>query len=922
MTFLQRVAAELWERHATSISEQIIVFPNKRAGQWFKSELAKISDLDFQAPACLSIEEFIENKSSYTIAGNLDLLLNLFQIYKKYVPEEDFEKFYKWGNLILSDFDEIDKYLIHTERLFRNLSAIKELESDEMPEPLQKEFWESVGSGINTMSERFIALWEIYRLTYYEFKKSLALRKSAYPGMCYREVAELFQSGKIAFNESKIVFVGLNALSRSEEIIIASLLETGSAEIFWDMDEYYISNPREESGNFIRRALKNLPTHNTLPPTDYLLKQKKRINIIGVPLQIGQAKSFGIEFRENIIKDKTSSKAIVLPDENLLLPVLHSLPKEVETLNITSGYPLKHTSLYSFLEIIFSLHNNYFPKLNSYYYKDVIQILNHPFITCTKDEDLIHYVNEIGKQNQIYILTNSLSFKSCLIANKIFKYTSHTKDFIQYLIEIINEILITVVEAKEDSLFTAEFIDLLSDLQSIVNPRINEISINVFIKLLKEDIGNKRINITKQEDNASLQVMGLLETRCLNFDTLFFLSVNEGILPANQKSHSYIPYDLRKAFGLPTSDEQDALFSYYFYRLIQGANEIFLFYNAETGSKGEEKSRYIRQIEQYLSKENNRIELIYKNFTLPIVTYASQTILIKKDDNFFNFINAKNEKTGISPSLLSGYYTCPLQFLLKSSIELSPLNEVTEEWEAGEFGDFFHKLMELIYYDMDNEMIYPEFLKEKKSQVHDLLQVVLANNIKSSSEYNQNRNSLMIDTLKILADKTLDADIQYAPFRLIALELEQKVNLTTNNYDFPTINLVGKIDRIDEKDGNFRIVDYKTGIVDKLSFNYRDNEKLAKENKEAFQTLFYSYIFLRRNESIQDINPVIMPLRKVAEGYKQVNSGILFNREEMKEFEIVLTELIQNVLNSEEPIRQTEEMLTCAYCDYRHICLR
>jgi hypothetical protein len=924
MIFLPKVASDCWAKFGPGISQYVFIFPNKRAGGWFLNELSAVVNEPILAPDCLSIEEFIERNSGLKIAEPLQQLLILFQVYRKYQPGEEFEKFYNWGNLILTDFNDIDKYMVNAERLFRNLSAIKELEASDLPEPLQQEFWETVHDEIpGLLHHRFIELWEVYRQVYYDLKAELSAKGMAYAGMCYREAAERSMRGELAVDAPHYIFVGFNALSKAEETIVATLLNAGKAAIYWDADEYYLDNPREEAGYFIRRAMENLPAHDRLPASKSLETAQKNIHIIGVPLQVGQAKAFGVEMRQFLKPDEHNTTAIVLPDENLLLPILHALPEDTQHLNITAGYPLQHTAVYAFLEAVLSLQHNYHPADLSFYYKDVLLILSHPFIQCRNHEAIAAIIKNIEQYNRVFIRVSELQLEECPLTRIIFRQITDANTLANYFREIICDIKAHSKLPGNDPVFFSEFERILSYLQSVVANGITDINTNTWVRLYREAVRNAKIPLTEQSENG-LQIMGLLETRCLDFDKVFILSVNEGVLPANKKGHSYIPFDLRKAFNLPTADEQDSLYAYYFYRLIQGAKDIYLFYNAETGTKGEEKSRYIRQIEQYLAKANADIQLQYRYYTLPIITREAQPIVIQKDEKFFEeFIN-RSDKNGISPSLITSYYVCPLQFLFNYTIRLRPLEEVTEEWEASDFGQFFHSLMEEIYKDKIGQLITEDFILEKMQMLDRILRQVFSTYERARTGATQDRNSLMVETLKILAEKALEADLEYAPFTLVALEAENKAELEIDNYDYPKVTLLGKIDRIDLKEGQYRIVDYKTGFVDKLSYNYdelSEGNLLNKENKEAFQTLFYSYLFLRNNDQ-DSITPTLLPLKKVVDGYKEVNVGKAFDRSEMQKFEIRLKEVIQNILNKEEPIRQTADTMTCRYCDYRHFCLR
>lgn len=925
-SFLERVAADIYAKLGGEPGQAVIIFPNKRPAAYLIQALSDMIIEPIEAPAIFSIEEFIASHSTYRLPDTLELLFQLYEVYKKYRPEEDFDRFYGWGNMLLRDYDEIDRYLVDTKALFSNLSAIKELEQSFMPTEEQKLFWDSFGEGDNsTLQSRFIELWDVVSRVYTDYRQHLHEQSLAYVGMCYRQVAELAQADSKVFSAKKYIFVGFNALSKSEEVIIQSLLDHGKALIYWDADNYYIQNRREEAGHFIRKSLKSLRNYNQQLFIDSLATEKKVIHIVGVPLQVGQAKTLGAELKNYYQHlQEPVRTGIVLPDENVLLPVLHALPELSEKISVSAGYPLKLTAFFSLIENVISLQDNYNYETGSYYYKDVISILTHSLIRDAVAEEVQSLLKDIEKYQWIYISQQELNkYSKTETLRIIFEPVKNTGALISYFNRILQELRKNSKrQAPDESIYLEEFKGVFEYLSTFLMRQRIDVSKAIFLRLLREAVSNRKIALS--EDAAhSLQVLGMLETRCLNFDTVFFLSVNEGVLPASKKSSSYIPYDLRKAFGLPTSDEQDALYAYYFLRLVQGAKEVFLIYNSETGSRGEEKSRYIRQIESFLQKENPNLELHYRYYSLPLRNQPAQAITIQKDKTYYDALRDKNSRNGLSPSFISSYYTCSLKFLLQHIVQLNPQEEVSEDLEAAEFGTFFHAVMEEIYKGLIGETVTADTLEKTRNSLSLIMDKVMKTYSASRQENLLGRNSLALETIRVLVEKALEKDIAYAPFKILSTEKLLQYDLAFDDPEFPMIRLQGTIDRVDEKEGTVRIVDYKTGHVTRKYFNYTEpEEQLSPENKEAFQTLFYTWLY-HKNYHTTQLQPTLLALRKVAEGYITVNAkdGPL-NAGNFDDFEKKLKETIAAIFDHERLISQTDDHVFCSFCNYNNICLR
>jgi len=923
-SFLNLVAKDVLGRLTGRLKNCVVIFPNKRPIAYFLDALVQYGVPAEEVPTFYSIEDFINELATTKQVENIDLLFILYKLYLKHYPESDFDEFFGWGNLMLSDFDDIDRYLVDADKLLKNVSAVKDLEKNFMADVfMPEEFLMPLNpDDEHYLENRFRETWQIYAKTYHDLKAELKKQNLAYAGMNYREVAEKLASGAIKPGADTYIFIGFNALSKAEETIIQTLINQNKALIYWDADRYYIDNEREDSGHFIRKHASQLSGYNPQLFTDQLAKARKNIEIIGVPLHVGQAKALGIELKKHLNQANYGSTAIVLADENLLVPVLYALPEETGMLNITSGYPLQMSSLYGIFQACIHLQDNYQPGHHSFYHKDVLAILSHPIVRQTNDNGAKLLTEAIQLNQLIYISETFINGFDSALLNLFFKEISSTAQIDRWFREILAEMAnqVTDLESMENKAFK-NFDGIINQLAALSKSQDFELSKKTYLRLFKEKVYLSKIPLSEDHPDG-IQLMGMLETRCIDFDTVFILSVNEGILPAGNKHHSYIPFDLRKSFGLPTFDEQDNLYAYYFYRLLQRSSQINLIYNSETGSGGEEKSRYIRQIEYFLPKANPNVMITHRFYSLPLKTQTAGKIIIKKEEAYFNALKAKN-KTGISPSFISAYYICPLQFLFNKVMNLPEKEEVVEDLEARHFGLLFHALMERSYEGLKGEMLTKEIIEQRKARLVLDMDWVLDKIHKTQKENILQKNSLLVETVKVLAEKTLEADILHAPFKLIDMEVRADYRMPFHLPGFEQIYLKGIIDRIDEKDGITRIVDYKTGAVKSRDFNFRLPEtELMKDNKEAFQTIFYGYLYHHANPGVK-LQAAIMPLKEVVKGYIKINENDRpFGSNDFMVFEDKLKSILLTILAPEKPVIQAEDQNICAYCSYNNICMR
>lgn len=938
------MAGELFSIYGNDISALQVIFPSRRAGLYFKKHLSAMINTPIWSPVTCGISEFIKENSDHLIADDLTLIFELYEVYKEYAEEVTFDKFYPWGEIILRDFDEIDKNLAEADYLFRILKEHKKVEEDfeynvaDLDEFYR--FWNSFSEkDITGLQDEFIKTWEILGKVYHKFRERLAGKNICYEGMAYRRLYEKVRTRSFTPGSKKLIFAGFNQLNKCEEGIIRGLLEQKIADVYWDADKYYIDDKLQESGKFLRENFVNLGLNEPEWIENTLAESAINIRMIGSPLEVSQAKVLGSELEK--LKQAGSSKtAIILPDDSLLMPVLRSLPGNIEAINITMGYSFKNSLLYSLFELLrdLALNSRGEGKSKEFYHKDIIAVLLHPYIRETAPDIINNVINSISKRNVIYASAGYLgSFFSAPIdiTDSVFTPVQTANESYGYLAGIIVKLSESINKNSHSNIYEREFLNKasteLNRIKDIIDKYTAEIENETFWNILLEN--SKRMKIPfSGEPLEGIQIMGMLETRSLDFDNVFILSVNEGILPAEMSTSSFIPFALRKAFKLPVSEDTEADYAYYFYRLLQKAKNVTLIYNTETGviSAGE-KSRFIMQVESELALKNKRITLQNLLLEGDIELPQRKEITIQKTPKVLEQLKKQKQ---YSATTLSSYINCPLQFYFKKAAGLREEEEVEEYFSAAAFGNIFHQLMDILYRDDVGKEISEELMNEKaaffSSNYDDLWKKACEEltEYKEFAKIKQGKNLLYKSVIKKLISSVLNNDRNEVPFKIIELETsaERKVSLNING-EVTEVTLYGRLDRVEIKDGITRIIDYKTGTVDSA----RQNSKITDIDhvnrifsdiklKENFQQLFYASLYLHQNKNSKLIIG-IYPLKKIS-------GGVFWFEEEPipadknKLFEDNLTSLLKKIFDKETAFTQTTDLNHCKYCPYISICYR
>jgi len=981
-SFLYDTAKQIIERPLTSGEKCCFVFPNKRTAMFFRKYYGELTGKSSWMPDMFTIEAIIKRFTKTTVPDKLTLLFDMYAVAKDVLSnsqnnsdsEYSFDKFYFLGEILLNDLNEIDSYLVDIELLFKNIQNFEEIEAsynfftDEQKEII-KNFWLSFSAENSSDEKRkFIDLWEKIPVIFQRFREKLSLTNYGYTGLLYRKMAEQIDNDTLPHQAfQKYIFIGFNALNKSEKKLFAFLQKMNKAEFFWDTDAYYQFDEKQEAGLFLRENF-TLFSQQKYPVPANFAKAEKNITLIGVPLSVGQAKIIPTLLNNLGLADNTeevcNNTAVVLADENLLFPVLHAIPTDVEKINITMGYPLKATSLYALLDGYLSMQR--FLKISGslkpeYYFKDVLNLLRHPSIWNKEKEKALSIIEVIEKENLVYVPITEVEKVNSPLLNLLFEPVSLTDKGSELLNRILN-ILFALYSGKSfenqngNSPLENEYIyqvyTNVKRIREVLESKAIAANFDITMKLLIQILEGITIPFTADALNG-LQVMGVMETRGLDFQNVIVLGANEGIFPSSGKAPSFITESFRNAFELPVLKQQDSIFAYLFYRILQRAKNITITYNNVTGNsvKGE-ISRFVLQIlyesgldikhlqfkQDFVPSEKKDISIIKDEH----VKKSLQRYLLYTKENLYDGVLRENKE--FSASSLSSYMECKLRFYFQYVAEIRNIPSVEEEITPATLGNIIHHCIEEIY----NEIIRPKQLKsvtaqdidDFKTRIDEFINKAFAHQYKvDDGSFQFKGNQLIIrEVVKKHIQNILQVDRRYAPFEISSLEGFAKSEITINVENrSETARLKGFIDRIDKKDNVFRIVDYKTGSVGKRfpSVEVLFTEAAVKSDyKAVFQTFFYGILAKTKFKNhAQSIYPVIYDVRAMYDDQFNPNLYRKQGRDEemvnelnfndfLNEYEVFLSQLISEIFDVQVPFNQTENTDNCEYCSFKQICGR
>lgn len=940
-SFLSEVVSSLYDRMGDDISSLNIVLPSRRAGLFLSDSLSEIAHRPLWQPRFVSVGEIMEEVAGVRCCDNIKLVTELYKIYSRY-HGDSFDSFYFWGEMLLSDFSQIDKYLIDADMLFANISDLREMESHAYLTPEQMEvisrFWRnfSAAGEFSQEKERFWAIWRTLSTIYHQYREALLSQGLAYEGMVHRMAAERIASDSailLGDGNTKYIIAGFNALSECEKRIFSWLDKGGRAEFFWDYDDYYVNNADNEAGFFLRDNLKRFPATDSGTITHDHFKASKDIVAVCAPSDSMQCKYVYTFLQELIDKGISPGKetAIVLTDETLLQPVLHSIPEAISSVNVTMGYPLRQTTAYSFLERLLSLQSH---KKNTsdgrvlFYHSDVTGLLNHPYV---QEYDAIaadRLLDKVKLSQRAYIVSTVFALGN--IGGELFRGIASWQDMALYLRTVFS--LIGRREAMGESVSRRrELFSLIMDnicqVENSLAASGLEISVGVFLSLLRRVLQGIRIPY-QGEPLEGIQIMGILETRNLDFENVLLLSANDDTFPGNTAvGSSFVPYNLRYAYGLPTPQHHDGVYAYYFYRLLQRASNVHIAYSSMSDDKNTgEPSRYIYQLE-YESPHPVQKRDIGLSVSLSGV---SESISVEKTghvaDGLARYLSGGG--ASLSPTAFYTYVECPLKFYFKYIARMAPEMEVAEEIDLPMFGTILHKAMELLYEPLKRiEDPAAQISAMRSGSVVEravdeaICREYLRENDVSQEEYSGEMILVRNIVTGYIKRGILPYDASHNGFSV--MELEHKVSC-----DHAGVSFKGVADRIDSLDaGMLRVVDYKTGSrgvkFDSLEALFSDDH--SRRSSAVLQTMLYAFmmwcsdgrdvqpaLYHVRYMNMPDFSPLLLHMDRSVERFSDYRD----------EFGELLRGKLAELFDLSRPFEQCGDIKTCQYCDFKVICRR
>ncbi|MCL2596818.1 MAG: PD-(D/E)XK nuclease family protein [Paludibacter sp.] len=955
--FLYRIAEQYFSHFGSEISRFTFVFPNRRAGIFFQKYLCELTKKPIFSPDIQTITDLFISLSNLS---QTDRLSNLFRLYRIYLHQskrnETFDNFLFWGDMLLNDFDEIDKNLVDAKQLFSNILDLKEIDTvfDTLTEEQKKiirQFWSNfVPLSEGKQKEEFITIWRMLLPIYEQFRKELYTENIATEGMLWRQVVDSLKNDEINCNDKQFVFIGFNVLTVCELQLFKEMKKRGIADFYFDYESDQLQDENNLASRFCKENAVLFPSKFDME-TNVIPLKDKYLELISIPSEVGQAKQV-FRILETLLSNENFTEnslntAVVLPDENLLLPILHSFPAQIQQINITMGFPLKATAAFALFDNIFSLQKHARKNKQGtilFYHKDILNLLNHRYIAENCDDIIPVLKNKIINENKIYVQTDLFS-KNDLLA-LIFRQIDNENDFLDYLLQIILKIIEQWkefanegVEFQLDSDFLYQYYLIINRTSEIVKQNAHEIkmSLDTLMQLLRRYTGGLSVPFVG-EPLAGLQVMGALETRMLDFENVIITNFSEGIFPQRQITNSFITQSLRRAFGLPQSEQQDANSSYNFYRLISRAKRVYLLFDSHTeGLQTGEVSRFLLQL-----KYQYNAPIIEKNLSYNVVFEKIKPIIVEKTPEIIQKLEqfcSSDSKKALSPTAINTYLNCPYQFYLHYIEELKEEDELSELIDGSAFGKVFHKTMEILYKRFEGKTL--EFQNYEKELLN-IDNIAGAINRAFSLEIFKNSdgkkvelegNNILIFRLLIKYIKQVFLiDKQRVPFRYIASEYPFFVRFPINS-GMQAVNLKGIIDRIDEKDGVIRILDYKTGGGTNVfeSIEQIFDKEDAKRPKYALQTFFYGTLF-DNNLGAKQIQTGIIFLREVfktdfsTQMFKRIDRSTIAAVDDISdyrhEFLTYLRLCLKEVFNPEIAFVQTSLPKNCEYCSFKEICKR
>lgn len=970
-SFLSHVACAYLKNEKERLIDYCFVFPNKRSGMFFSKYLADRADRPLFLPKILTISELVGEFSSAMEASRFEQLFILYKEYRGLSTDiSEFDQFQFWGDILLNDFNDVDKYLVDARQLFRNVKSLKEINSNYLtPEQIEiinrywgvnrqtdtiERFWAHVGDDKdNQVSSRFLKLWEILYDLYINFRKALEESGLCFQGMLYRTASEKLASlSTDDLPYRRYVFIGFNVLSTSELSIFSHLKRIGVADFYWDYNSPAF-NGNNKASQFIEKYTREYPSKYDIE--EPAIREFSEMEIIGIPSNIGQVKEAGhilsqmLKTGEISNPDDAINTAVVLPDEELFIPLIHSLPSEITSVNITMGYPMKHTSVAALIKNIVSmqLRTRVIKEEFQYYYEDIQNVLSHPLVRTFAPRECEALLSEMMDKRMFnlsseYITSNYPLLKPVFVAVKNVQDADSVFDYTYSLVSYIIEKLSAIKSGSIEISFLLRYRQALEELHVLTGKYTVSMSENTFFHLLERAISSETVNFVG-EPLTGLQIMGVLETRALDFDNIILLSMNERVFPRKHYSRSFIPDALRRGYGLSTIEFQESIYAYYFYRLLSRSRKVYMFYDARNaGLKSGEMSRYLYQLKYLYPQKNIKTTIGYYE----VQPNDKREIEIKKTPDIMNKLNAfriPGSGKSLSASSVNQYINCPLSFYLEKIEGLNIKDDVKEYMDESTYGTIVHEVAEDVYKSLrsgSDEVIVTESVLNRLIHSDKMLSTFIRHSInKNYNKLGDNSNSPLVGESKVLADIILyflkslfREEKQYAPFAFI--DGEKKMTGVYHVTPEVSINFTQTIDRIDRvrldnvSESRLRIVDYKTGsdVMKVKSFDKIFDNRDDHRAKAILQLFLYCNFYAQETGCNEAIQPMIYGMKTINIDHLRpltvAGMPIVDYRDYNEDFRRLMALVIEEMFDAGKPFVQASNDTACKYCKFTGICGR
>lgn len=911
-SFLDKLAQVLIDNHIQQFTDTVVVLPNKRAKVFLVEALRKKIENNVFSPKIISIEDFVQDIAGIRAIDSITLLFEFYEVYRNLgneIQPQAFELFANWAKTLLQDFNEIDRYLLDPLHVLSYLKDIEDIKR-----------WGIAVEDKTQLLENYIDFWKLLPLYYESLYTHLQSNGIGYQGLIYREAVNNLEHFSTSTQTRHFVFAGFNALNAAEEKIIQHLLATDQARIYWDADLAFINDPYHDAGLFLRRFKQQWPYYKS-NPFEWLVNdfaESKKIRVIGTPKMIGQARITGNIIREIAQEHTLEKTAIVLGEESLLVPLLYALPNNVDALNITMGYSGKNNPAQILIAKLFRLHTNAISRNYSsyvFYYKDVLDLLTHPLVEPYVDaRELVVLINSNNytfiTQKKLFDLHSHNNTLFCLLFQK---WENGTAAILESFAEILEFIKAKLSNENEEEKITKTFLyavfKIINQLASY-NAKYSHITdTNTLYAVYKQVLDLAEVSF-EGEPLDGLQIMGVLESRVLDFETVIVTSMNEGKFPAGKSMNSFIPYDVKRELGLPTYKEKDAIYTYHFYHLLQRAQNVYLLYNTESeGLDAGEKSRFITQLEVEKQPAHDLTHEIY-NAVLPDSAYkpmvvAKSTAVVERLKEIC--------QTGFSPSALTSFIRNPIDFYFQKILRIREVEEVEENIALNTLGTIIHETLRFLY----EPFIGKELTENDMATCFNLLDEEVLKQFRliyKEGEIKKGRNLLAFEVAKRHVSNFLKIELENIKNEeaITIIALEQTFERELVHPDLPfSVLIKGNVDRIELRNGRVRIIDYKTGKVEKRNMLLKTWEGLTEDikNDKIIQVLAYAYAF----ENL----PYEKPIEAGIISFKNMKAGFLpftfktgqsettiIDDEILSEYTNQLVLLLNNILDTEHPFEE------------------